>query len=232
MKIDTHVHCKPVSLCAHLYPESLVKCQKDGKVDAILLTNHYYPDHLNQFGHDFTNQLDEYFKCYNEAYKFGKEIGLKVLFGSEVRLINVTNTPEFLLFGFSENLMKKSFPLYTYTQKELFDYCNANDILMYQAHPFRTSQGYCPANTNYMHGVEVYNQHMFESFHLPKSLNMARKAKLLISAGGDFHYQNEAGNAGMIVPDEIETSFDLRDYLKKGEAILYDKNGIIDLSVV
>ena len=101
------------------------------------------------------------------------------------------------------------------------------DILMVQAHPYRIEQGYAPADMRYVHGVEVYNPHLLFDARFEDAMALAKENNKIKTSGSDFHIIDQAGLAGMIVPDSIEDQFMLRDYLKNGEQIIFDKNGII-----
>ena len=226
MKIDMHTHCLPISRCAHHGPEELPDFFKSAGIDAVVLTNHCYPAHCSVFGDDFKAQAEGYVDVFKRCKAKGDEIGFKVFFGSEIKLINEPNKPEFLLYGISENDYLKSFPLYNMTQKELFDFCNNKDILMVQSHPFRTEQGYAPADIRYMHGVEVFNPHLSFPPRFDEAFKMAEDNDKLKTSGSDFHVNVQAGLAGMIVPDLIENQFMLRDYLKTKRYSIFNKDGV------
>jgi hypothetical protein len=217
----------PVSACAHHDAPLLPQMHKDAGVDAIVLTNHCYHSHLERLSADPIEQAKIYVETFHRAKEAGDQIGFKVFFGCELKLINEPNRPEFLLFGISEEDFLSSFPLYRKTQKEVFDFCNAKDILMVQAHPYRVKQGYAPADMKYVHGIEIYNPHPHFNSRLEDSIALAEENGLFKTAGSDFHVSSQAGNAGMIVPDDINDQFMLRDYIKTGKAKLYSKQGII-----
>lgn len=213
MKIDTHTHCLEVSRCAHHQPEELPHYYKNAGFDAFVLTNHCCPIHLDYFGTDQDVQIKAYIDAYKRAKKEGAEIGVKVLFGCEIKLMRSAYGTEFLLFGITEEEFARSFPLYNMTQKELFEYCNSNNLLMYQTHPFRIEQGYHLADLSYMHGLEAYNGHPNFDPRFYQCKAFAKSAGIKISAGSDFHYKPQAGSCGMLVDSAIETSEDLRDYM-------------------
>ncbi len=225
MKVDTHVHTRPVSLCATKTSEELPAYFAAAGVDAFLLTNHYYPAHCNPLSDDLAEQARLYLDSFYRCRKAGKACGVKVFFGCEVKLINEPHTPEFLLIGISEELFFSSYPLYTYTQRELFAFCNTNDILMVQAHPFRAEQGYQPADVRYMHGVEVHNSQFIP--HPEETHALAKQYGLIMTAGSDLHRCEQAGLAYMTVPDTVVDQFTLRDALRRGPWILCDQHGVM-----
>ncbi len=226
MKIDMHVHCLPVSLCARVNYNEVPLLFKNGGINAFVLVNHCYPKHTNKLGETFEQQAQEYLNTFLKCKEEGEKQGVKVFFGVELKLINETGTPEFLLYGISEETFLTTYPLYNLSQKELFSFCNKHNILMVQAHPFREEQSYAPANPNYMHGIEVYNPHPYFDARFEQGINLAKENNLLKTAGSDFHYEDQVGNAGMIIPDNITDQFMLRDYLRQKECIIYNKENI------
>ena len=227
MKIDMHTHCLPVSSCAHHLPELLPEMFLAKGTDAFVLTNHYAPVDCDKLSSNLTEQAKIYVDTFFRAKAKGDAVGVKVFFGAEIMLINQPNHPEFLLYGISEQDFINSYPLYNCTQKQLFDFCNKKDIVMVQSHPYRTEQGYAPADMRYVHGVEVYNPHLRFDTRYEDSLKLAEQNGKIKTAGSDFHIECQAGLAGMIMPDHINNQFELRDYLKNEKQILFDKNGII-----
>ncbi len=224
MKIETHTHCKPVSVCAHHQPEEFPQMLKDAGIDACVLTNHCYPGHMRNLSDDLKEQAKIYVDVFERAKKAGEKIGFKVFFGCELRLMKEPNLPEFLLYGLSEEDFLDSYPLYNESQKTVFDFCNEKNILMIQAHPFRSEQGHAPADMRYVHGIEVYNPHPSFDPKVEDALKLAEENNLLKTAGSDFHIKSQAGNAGLIVPDHISDQFMIRDYIKTGQAKIYSKD--------
>lgn len=229
MKIDLHTHCLPVSKCAHHEAEQLPEIFLEQGVQAIVLTNHCYPKHCDRLSADLLEQARLFLETFHRCRMRGQTVGVKVFFGAEIKLIHEPNCPEFLLYGLSEQDFVDSYPLYNCSQKELFDFCNQKDVLMVQAHPYRSVQGYAPADMRYVHGIEVYNPHHSGHEVLEISLRLARQNGKRITAGSDFHDRQQAGNAGIIGPDTIEDQFMLRDYLREKEITIFGRDGILEL---
>lgn len=223
MKMDLHCHCNPGSQCATIAPEEAPALLKEKGIDGMVLTNHCYPRHCNSLTPDLKEQPKRYVEVFHRAKAAGDALGIKVFFGAEVTLINEAKKMEFLLYGLSEQDFIDSFPLYTLSQKELFDYCNQRDILMVQAHPFRDEQGHTPADPKYMHGIEALNAHLNFADHFEDARKLAVENGLIITGGSDFHYPQQAGAGGMILPDDIEDQFMLRDYLRSCTPRFYRK---------
>jgi len=229
MKIDLHTHCKPGSACAHHAPELLPEMFKNKNMDGFVLTNHCYPAHCEKLCDDINGQARAYTDIYRRCREAGEKINIKVFFGTEIKLINEPNRPEFLLYGISEEDFIESFPLYNSTQKELFDFCNEKNILMVQAHPYRTEQGYAPADMQYVHGVEVFNPHLLFPPRIEECVRLANENGKIKTSGSDFHVEQQAGLAGVIVDDTVEDQFMLRDFLRSEKQVIFDKNGILEI---
>lgn len=227
MRIDLHTHCLPVSNCAHHMAEELPPIFVKNGIDAIVLTNHCYPSHCERLSPDLKGQAKTYVDTYYRCKTAGERIDFKVFFGVELKLINEPNKPEFLMYGLSEKDFIDSYPLYNLTQKDLFAFCNNKNVLMVQAHPYRSEQGYQPADMRYVHGVEVYNPHLLFDSRYRESLELAVSNNKIKTSGSDFHIKDQAGLAGMIIPDSISDQFMLRDYLLEGKQVIFDKDGII-----
>ena len=227
MKIDMHTHCQRASNCAHHEPELLPEIFKKQGIDAIVLTNHCYNSHCKRLGETLEEQALGYVDTYRRCKSAGEKIGFKVFFGVELKLVKEPNYPEFLLFGISEEDFIASFPLYNKSQKEVFEFCEEKNILMVQAHPFRTEQGYAPADMRYVHGVEIFNPHLLFDARFEDALKLASDNGKIKTSGSDFHIKDQAGLAGMIISDDINDQFMLRDYLRENKAVIFDKNGIL-----
>lgn len=227
MRIDMHTHCQPASRCAGYLPEEIPAMLKEKGIDAIVLTNHYYDFHCNDLSPDLHEQAEIFIDIYRRCKESGAKIGLKVFFGVEIKLIREPFQPEFLLYGFSEEDFRESFPLYNLSRKELFHYCCEKDVLMVQAHPYSNQKEFSNYDLRYIHGIEVYNPHPLRNPRYTDTLALALENDKLMTSGSDFHHISQAGSAGMIVPDEIDDQFALRDFLRSGKVCIFDSNGIL-----
>lgn len=226
MKIDLHVHSLPASRCAQFQAEEVPGRLKAAGVDAFCLCNHYYPGHLSQIGENLQEQIEAFMKCFENCRDAAQKLNMTVLFGAEVKLIQLPSHPEFLLYGLTPEILRKALPLYDYTQEQLYRFCQEENLLMYQAHPYRTEQGYAPADPAYMDGIEVYNGHAIFDPKYEMTRTFASTHGLAMSAGSDFHDPADAGRGGIIVPDgiRITDAAELRDYLKENrEPEIYRK---------
>ncbi len=227
MRIEMHTHCRPVSGCARHDAEFLPEFFKGLGYDAIVLTNHYHRWHCSNLSKDVKEQAKRFLETFYTCKRKGDEVGLKVIFGAELKLSDEVNHPEFLLYGLSEQDFLDTYPLFNESQETVFKFCEEKDIVMVQAHPFRVEQGYDLADLDLMHGVEIYNSHNKFDSQFERITAIAEEHNKIKTSGGDFHEAETYAMTGMIVPDDISDQFMLRDYLKKGESIIFDKDKII-----
>ena len=208
MKTDMHTHSKGVSLCSHVWAKELVDNKTEQGYDAVVLTNHcqswyYKPEEHAEY---IQKVIDEY----NLAKSYGEMRGLKVLLGLEVTIVE-PHYADWLLYGVTESFLRQSPCLYLLKQKELFDLCEANGIVLVQAHPFRCEGG--PGYVQYMHGVEI-NCTAGDLAGKDKVIAFANEHNLLITCGTDYHGLN-AFRGGTLLPSTIENAQDLAKYLKE-----------------
>lgn len=236
IRLETHCHTKPASLCSLLTPETLVDLYVSLGYDAIILTNHYSNFHFQQFGDKKEDIINGYLHDYRLTKEFGERRGLKVFLGAELAVkCNklVKNDAgeerighfEVLLYGLHEKLLWDTFNLADNGQRAIYEMCCAENILCIQSHPFRKRHFCEPLDTNYLHGVEVFNPH-YET-NIESTLNFATKNRMLITGGRDTHYLDEPHLAGMLVPKEIDNQMDFRDYLKSGESLIFNEDGLL-----
>ena len=216
MKVDAHIHSKGISKCSGVEYRDVIDEKKKLGYNAIILTNHYQPWYFEE--HNRIQWIDEFLAEYKRAYNYGRSVGIKVFLGVEVTITD-PHYSDFLIYGCTEDFFYLSSSLCAMSQKQLFEYCNAHNCIMVQAHPFRN--GHSPANPKYMHGVEMNFRPMdFEKRKLVE--DYAKQHNLFITCGTDYHqtYQTEFG--GMVLPDTISSSEEMvKHILKSGETTLF-----------
>lgn len=212
--IETHTHTCGVSFCSRVSPSELPVILKEKGIGTFLVTNHYSRSQMSAYEKSFRKQIEKFINEYKEVKAAADKIGSVALLGAEVAISTAASPyTEFILYGITEEFLKNSEPLYNLSQSKLFDLCDKNNILMYQAHPFRTEQGHSPADPEFMHGVEI-NKHMNFLSNAEKVCAFADKYNLGVSCGSDIHYHSQAGTAGIYAPVQIDDSVKLAGFLK------------------
>lgn len=218
-KIEMHTHSKGGSGCASVTPEVLVKTYKDQGYDGIVLTNHMCESEYNKYpGETKKEKLDYYFSLYDDVKIEGEKIGLKVFLGMEIRAKQDTFI-EFMIYGFSRDFIYNAPLLFTLTQKELYDLCEENGVLMYQTHPFR--RGVALGDPKYMHGAEYFNGHVNHVNNNDLAKEFCDKFGLIKTCGTDFHDQGQPVTSYALIDDDINTDIELKEYIKAGKLQIF-----------
>lgn len=234
-KLEAHCHSYPVSSCSSLEVGRLSALYKVLGFKTIILTNHYR-NGLN--GCDREETIDRYMWAYDREREIGRELGINVLFGAEITVTDYGVRPDgkigefhydFLMYGANRDIFYKYYPFSQFSQIGLYQICQSHDVLLFQAHPHRI--GNKPALFEYMNGIEVYNAHFYTKEQLETTYREAKEHNLRMTCGTDCHDASAAGDAYMLVPEEIETIEDFREYLKpRPQPNFYNKVlGKIDL---
>lgn len=168
-----------------------------------------------RYGETWEQQIKVYIDEYRKAKKLGEAVGLNVLLSAEVSLPTEPGTcKEFLLYGIDEAFLSENPCLYDKSQAELYKICHDNNVLMFQAHPFRHEGGSTPQDPTLMDGIE-FNCHPYYERHEQEVRDFADKNNLMLICGSDLHYDYQAGSAATIVPDDITDAKAFADYLRK-----------------
>lgn len=227
-KLEAHCHSYPISTCSSLEAGKLSALYKALGFKTIILTNHYR-NGLKEADREET--IDRYMWAYDREREIGRELGINVLFGAEITVEDYGVRPDgeighfhydFLMYGATRDVFYKYYPFSQFSQIGLYQICQSHDILLIQAHPHRIANK--PAMFNYMNGIEVYNGHFYSKDQIEKTYKEAQEHDLIMTCGTDCHDEGAQGDAYMMVPEEIETIEDFRDYLKtKPKPNFYNK---------
>ncbi len=215
LKIDMHVHTKAISLCSQIDGEALIDAKIEEGYDGVVLTNHcqpwYYPPE------EHASYIERVIEEFHRGKEYADRRNFRFYLGLEITLIKEGRYADWLLYGATEEFLRKTPCLYQLTQKELFELCDSAGIILIQAHPFRG--GGEPWAPTYMHGVEI---NCTEGDIEKKALVMefAQKHRLLVTCGTDYHGVARACRGGIAVPEGCETSEELARYIKKGSGTI------------
>lgn len=219
-KYEIHSHTNETSQCAAISAKELVEKYKELGYSGIVITNHYsdmtfsLKEMLNKKA-----RLEHYLAGYREAQKYETD-DFSVLLGVELRFF--LNGNDYLIYGVTEELMKKApffLPMYLKRTSAFF---RKNGCIVIQAHPYRPY--IYRANAKYLDGVEVLNGKSTKAEN-EKALAWAKKKNLKIrTAGSDCHRVTGAGLSGIITKEQIKTNDDLLRILKNGEFEIIEKD--------
>ncbi|MBR2905880.1 MAG: PHP domain-containing protein [Lentisphaeria bacterium] len=217
MKIDLHVHSKEISSCGKLSVEEIVDIYAGTDYDAIVLTNHFNTETANRLETGETGDFDEiYFETYEKAFLYGKEKGLLVLNGYEIRFDGSSN--DYLVYGMDRKTAKEYRRFFQMTEAEFGTFARENGFLFYQAHPFR--KGMKIVDPACLYGMEVKNTHPRHDSRNDIAMLWAEKFSLRKIGGSDCHQIQDAAGSGIITERNVKNMDDLTAVLKDGDYII------------
>lgn len=213
-KFDMHIHtAETLDPIANIPAETIVRLYQEKGYDGIVITDHFSLPLRNWLhneirGMTHAQMIDRWMKGYRNAKEAGDRIGFTVFLGMELRFYDSPN--DYLIYGLDEYFLKNNPPL-DYLSLDELNRIKTEDILIYQAHPFRSNMvigspekvfgveahnGALPAQRNYMADLWA------DTFHLHKI------------SGSDFHHIAQLARGGLDFYDEIHTQADLLNALK------------------
>jgi predicted metal-dependent phosphoesterase TrpH len=211
MKIELHVHSTGFSYCGKLDVEEIVALYSAKKYDAIVLTNHF-----NSISERFYNDLggQDYHRAFHDmirrAEEAGKKHNLLVLGGYELRFDE--NANDYLAYGMTPEQCLDYEKIFTMTAAEFGAFARENDILFYQAHPFRN--GITVVNPEHLFGIEVLNTHPRHDSRNDIAQAWAEKYDLHKIAGSDCHQRQDVGTSAIFTDHPVKDMSDLVYVLK------------------
>ncbi len=222
LKIQTHCHLKGSSRCAHATSDELIEDLLKEGFDGAVITNHYcYNYFINYPCESNKEKLDCYFNIINEFEEKAKKVGLKSFYGSEVQIYLPDGLyADYVIYGFEPKFLYDNKPLYEYGQKELFALCDKNNVMLYQAHPFR--KGITIGDPKYMHGAEYFNGHVNHYNNNNLAREFCDKYNLVKMSGCDYHDKGQPLLGGIYVPDTVKNNIDLTDCIINGDYQIID----------
>lgn len=210
-KFDTHVHCSETSPCARVPGGETARLYSRAGYQGLVVTDHYEGDFFGRLaGLSWEAKAEAFLRGYRACREEGERLGLTVLLGMEIRL---NQGPEdYLVFGLREELLLDRPELFRLSLKELAALAERENLLIYQAHPFRKGLSRAPAAL--LHGMEAYNGNKRSDSRNEEALRYAEETGSPCSSGSDFHWEEDLGRGGLLLPRPVETNADLREYLR------------------
>lgn len=220
-KYDTHVHTKEVSRCGKVSAEETVEMYKNAGYEGIVITDHYYDYYFYELGDlSWERKIDCYLRGYKNALEAGRNLGLKVILGMEIRFQE--NENDYLVYGINEDFLKKNRELYRLGLKDFRSLADKEKILIFQAHPFRPFM--IPAPPELIDGVEVFNGNPRHNSNNDKAYEYALENRLLMLSGSDFHQPCDIAAGGIIISESISDARQLTDILRNDKITGLIKN--------
>ena len=210
---DCHVHTAEVSWYGMVPAAEMVHLYKIAGYTGIVITDHYFKEYFEAMPDDWTweQKIEHYLGGYKQAWEAGQKIGLEVLLGMELRFHN--RIEDYLVYGITPEFLVEHPHLYEHTVESFIHFSREHDLMIIQAHPFRTGQEPAPADC--LDGVEVYNGNSGHDSRNHLALDYAEKHGLIQVSGSDAHRVVEVGAGGIWIDKVVHTSMELADYLRQ-----------------
>jgi len=214
---DLHVHTREVSPCGKVPAEKIVHLYNHAGYSGLVITDHFYGmlfrNQKNQLS--WQKKIDRFIQGYIKAKEYADRINFTVLLGLEIRFPE--NNNDYLVYGADEKLLRKYRDLYNLNLDQFYALKNnfEKEILIYQAHPFRSSG--TEINKDSLDGLETYNGNPRHESNNKLASNYAEKHGLKMISGSDFHRKEDLARGGITVNTKIESGEDLVHVLKNNE---------------
>lgn len=206
MKIELHAHTSEVSPCGRLTARELIQLYRSAGYDGIVITNHfnaYAAKHLAASGR--TDFAIFYHEEFEKAAELGRQAGLLILCGYEVRFLN--NENDYLVYGMPREIAEDHDRIFSMNAHSFGELARGRNFLFYQAHPFRNKMTVTdPAD---LFGIEVNNAHPRHDSRNDIAKMWAEKFHLHGIGGSDCHRAEDAGRAGILTDETVRNMDDL-----------------------
>lgn len=214
MLVDMHAHTSGISWCCQLPAERIVADAKAVGLDGIILTNHYQESYITDKG--IEDLVERYIAEYHYTKECGEKIGLKVFFGLEVTM-NFDQRIHMLVYGITEDYLRKNPQLFDLSLKELYETVHNGGGVLVQGHPYRA--GATPLDSNYLDGIEINCHPLYVNTHSAELEEIAKRDKLMLTCGGDYHGDAYRAHCGVYLPDQVKDIHDIADYVRSAETV-------------
>ncbi len=212
---DTHIHTKEASSCSREWAADIVKRYKSLGYDGLVITDHFSASQFERHGETFEEQVQKYLSGYRAAKEFETE-DFHIILGMELRFLE--NDNDYLVYGFDEDFVLNN-DLTKYNDPEEFrPVIEANNLIMFQAHPFRI--GMTVTDPELLDGVEVYNGHGDHNSRNKIAYSWAEMHGLRMLSGSDFHGNLTLEPGGVYFEEHLTDSKHVADALRNGKYTL------------
>lgn len=209
MLIDLHAH-SALSRCCKIDGKDNLIVAKEFGMDGFVLTNHYDKSYL--INDDKIEYANRYINEYYYVKKCSIELGIKCFFGIEVTMSKHNNC-HVLVYGVSPEWLVNHPNLYDLEISELYELVHKYNGIVVQAHPLRKNINVL-LDTKYLDGIELNSHTINEGPHTEEIFKIAKANGLLVTSGGDFHNDAPRAKCGVYLPDDLNETMDIVNYLK------------------
>lgn len=209
---DTHIHTKEASSCSRVWAADIVERYKKLGYDGLVITDHFSASQFNRHGETYAEQVQKYLSGYRAAKELETD-DFHIILGMELRFLE--NDNDYLVYGFDEDFVLNN-DLTRYNDPEEFrTVIEANNLIMFQAHPFRI--GMTVVDPELLDGVEVYNGHGDHDSRNDIAYKWSEKHGLRKLSGSDFHGNLSLEPGGVYFEEYLTDSKQVAEALRNGK---------------
>ena len=202
-RYETHAHTSESSLCGHVSATKGLQMYRDAGYQGMVFTDHFNAENLDPLGTiSWEEKIDRYLSGYRNATVAAKAFDMDVFWGIELRFLE--NDNDYLVYGIDDAFLKEHENILTWSITQFMqELSGREDILVYQAHPFRS--GCAPRIPIVVDGFEIYNGNPRHDSRNETAASVAEEHKLLILSGSDFHRPGDLATGGVALPKRVST---------------------------
>lgn len=219
-KTELHSHTRETSNCGKASAAELIDLYVAEGYSTVVITDHLSTHTYFKYNYErmsWNEKIDVFVQGYNAALEAARG-RINVLFGMELRFDSSDSPNDYLVFGIDEKFLRKNHDLIDMDIKSFFKMARRNNLLVFQAHPFRF--GTTLTDPGYLDGIEVHNGCVRHNSNNDVAEFWADKYGLRKSSGSDFHRIGDEARGGIITDTEIKTNEQLLDVLRGGNYTL------------
>ncbi|MBC7961187.1 MAG: PHP domain-containing protein [Vallitaleaceae bacterium] len=210
-KIDLHIHTAEVSPCGNVSASDLVKLYKERGYEGLVITDHYFKGYFDDLGEmPWEEKIQHYLEGYRKALEVGEGMDLSVFLGMEIRVESDPN--DYLIYGFDQTFLINNPNLYDLDVQDLVNRVKENQLMIFQAHPFR--RGMHQKFIHMLDGFECYNGNRRHNSRNQLAEELLESSQGIGLSGSDFHELEDLAYGGIVLPDRIRTIEQLMAGLK------------------
>ncbi|MBR6709716.1 MAG: PHP domain-containing protein [Clostridia bacterium] len=219
-KTELHLHTSEVSNCVDAPTKEAADLYAEAGYQTVVITNHMsrFTYKNKRFDHSdwpWERKVEYYMNGYHTLVEAAAG-RFDVLLGMEFRA--EPSGSDYLVYGVTEEFLLSCPDLMALSVKDLSALLHENNMLLYQAHPFRN--GMRVTDPGLLDGIEVYNGHIKHDSRNDIAQIWADRFGLLQVSGTDFHHIIQNPAAGILTDEPIRTNDQLLSVLRGGNFTL------------
>ena len=215
---ETHMHTEESSLCGQMPAADIVRAYKNAGYHGVIITDHFVngnsPGNMTA---PWQRRMDILLRGYKAALEAGTALGIHVLLGWEY----LHHGAEFLTYGLNESFLRDNPDLDRIGVDAYVLRVRAAGGFVSQAHPFRTATYLPPVVEKRWDLVDAFE--VCNGSHLraerawdARALAMAKRRRLLMTAGSDAHTAVQVATAALSFAEPFATARDFLTVLRAG----------------